>query len=52
VRALAHAGRWVFTAVFGGALALVFGLAVFATAVFCIVGALVQGCWRNLAGRR
>jgi hypothetical protein len=47
VGAVAHSARWLFTAVFGGALAVVFGLVIFATAVFCIVGALVQGAWRS-----
>jgi hypothetical protein len=47
MRALLHSFRWLFTAVFGGGLAVVFGLAIFATAAFCIVGALVQGAWRS-----
>jgi hypothetical protein len=51
VSALSYAGRWVFTAAFGGALAVAFTLVVFLAAVFCIVGALVQGCWRRWSAR-
>jgi hypothetical protein len=44
---IARSARWLFTVVFGGALAVLFGLVIFATAAFCIVGALVQGVWRS-----
>jgi hypothetical protein len=46
---LAHAARWVFTLLFGGALACLFAVVVLSAALFCIAGALVQGAWRDLA---
>lgn len=50
MRLITDAGRRVFTLVFGGALAVAFGLAIFLTAMICLAGALVQGVWRDLRG--
>lgn len=46
-----HAGRWVFTLVFGGGLAVLFGVATLAVVIFCVVGALVQCVWRQVCSR-